>query len=63
MTVWEYIELIRINYAQLELITTNYPITRIAFNCGFHSISNFNTSFKKITKQTPSAYRKLHTNN
>ncbi|MBU9727706.1 AraC family transcriptional regulator [Diplocloster modestus] len=58
MTLWEYIELIRIHQAQLMLATENQSVTDISFSCGFHSVSSFNTSFKKITGLTPSMYRK-----
>lgn len=32
-------------------------ISSIAYDCGFNSISAFNTAFKKITGQTPSQFR------
>lgn len=35
-----------------------YTIASIAYDCGFHSISSFNTTFKALTKQTPSQFRK-----
>ncbi len=35
-----------------------YTIASIAYDCGFNSISSFNTTFKTITKQTPSQFRK-----
>ena len=36
-------------------------ISEIAFECGFNNFTNFNKQFKRITGQTPSAYRKEKT--
>lgn len=36
----------------------NYTIMGIAFESGFNSKTSFNTTFKKITKQTPSEFKK-----
>ncbi|MEM7572052.1 MAG: AraC family transcriptional regulator [Bacteroidota bacterium] len=35
-----------------------YTIASIAYDCGFNSISSFNTTFKVMTQQTPSQFRK-----
>lgn len=51
----------RIAEAQRRLrseIYRPYTIASIAYDCGFNSISSFNTTFKSITKQTPSQFRK-----
>ena len=56
----EYINRYRINHA-LELLknpkTKSYTIASVAFDCGFNSLSTFNTAFKKVTGKTPSTYR------
>ncbi|MBO0323063.1 helix-turn-helix domain-containing protein [Muricauda sp. CAU 1633] len=36
----------------------NTKIAHIAYDCGFNSLSSFNTAFKKATGTTPSAYLK-----
>nr|WP_299382260.1 helix-turn-helix domain-containing protein [Allomuricauda sp.] len=35
-----------------------FTISAIAFDCGFNSLSSFNTAFKKFEGVTPSAYKK-----
>ena len=39
---------------------SNYTIMAIAMECGFKSKSTFNSVFKKITRQTPSAFKRMH---
>ncbi len=48
----------RISHAQLLLATTDDSITQIYLNSGFHTKSNFNREFLRVTEQTPSAYRR-----
>ena len=57
-TLSEYLTEERISHAQRELLTTDLPITKLAFNCGFQSISRFNAAFLKITGCTPREFRK-----
>ena len=37
--------------------TTNKTVSEIAFEVGFESISQFNRTFKKITKTSPTQYK------
>lgn len=56
-----FINTYRIEEAKKRLISEEYQqftIASIAYDCGFNSISSFNTTFKANTKQTPSQYRK-----
>ncbi|MDD1779986.1 AraC family transcriptional regulator [Enterovibrio sp. ZSDZ35] len=47
----------RIEYAKQLLTNTNESISDIYLQSGFHTKSNFNREFSRITGQTPSAYR------
>ena len=53
----EYVNNYRINEACHELIRSDKTILRIAYDCGFDSLRNFNRIFKKATNITPSEYR------
>jgi AraC-like DNA-binding protein len=56
----QYLNSFRINEAKQKLSSSNHrniTISSIAYECGFNSISAFNTAFKKIVHQTPSQFR------
>lgn len=57
LTLSEYIIEERISHAQRKLITTDKNIASIAFECGFNSISWFNTCFKQMNGCTPREFR------
>ena len=38
-------------------VSAQEKIATIAYDCGFKSVSAFNTAFKKATNQTPSQFR------
>lgn len=59
-TLTEYIQLTRIRNAQTMLISTNKPITDIAFASGFSSFSQFNRAFNNFVGTSPSKFRKSH---
>lgn len=50
----------RIESAQLQLITSNDPIEKIALENGIDNFSYFNRMFKKYSCITPGEYRRLH---
>lgn len=56
--VSDYITYIRILHAEQLLKTTNYPITRIAEECGYNDGNYFVTAFKKAKGVTPFQFRK-----
>lgn len=53
----DYITYIRIFHAERLLKTTNYPITRIATECGYNDSNYFSTIFKKLKGITPYRFR------
>jgi len=56
-TYVQFLTEVRIGYACRMLIENKKSIQQIAFDCGFHNISNFNRSFRLLKFQKPTAYR------
>ena len=56
----DYVNRIRIERAQMLLVTTDLPIKQIAEKVGIASNSYFSTLFKKQTLNTPEEYKKMH---
>ncbi len=57
MSFANYLSNVRVYHASDDLLYTDEPITRIAYNNGFASAALFNKVFKKITGLTPTEYR------
>lgn len=57
-TLHDYVEEQRIKKAENMLITTDYTLTRIAYECGFSSQSYFGYVFRKRKNMTPREYAK-----
>jgi len=57
ITIFEYIEQVRINNGCMLLKTTELSVTETALRSGFNSISYFNRVFKRILGISPRAYR------
>ncbi len=53
-----YIQMTRISNAQQMLLSGDLKITDIAIKCGFNSFSQFNRTFNKLVKKSPSEFRK-----
>ncbi len=47
----------RVEEAKYLLRTTEEPVSSIAFDVGFNSLASFNRVFRKVTDQTPTAFR------
>ena len=58
-TLREYVEEQRIRKAANMLITTDFPLTKIAYDCGFSSQSYFSYAFKRKMNYSPSEYKKM----
>lgn len=53
----EYLNDMRIGYACKLLIEGNLTVSQICFECGFNNLSNFNRTFRRLTKFTPTEYQ------
>ncbi len=60
ITLWDFINMKRIETAKNKLITTNLSIKNISSTCGYVSISTFIRTFKKFSGMTPGHYRNLY---
>lgn len=56
----QYINTLRINYAQTLLQRTDEDILSISFTCGYENSRTFNREFLKICGCSPREYRKLN---
>ncbi len=54
----KYLNFVRIIHAKQLLASTDMPITEIATECGFNSVSHFIVTYKELQNTTPLAYRK-----
>ncbi len=59
-TPLKYINLKKVEKAQLLLLTTEAPIRDVAFELSIDNISYFNRIFKQYTGKTPGEYRSEH---
>jgi AraC family transcriptional regulator len=57
-TVNDYVKRIRVQKAATKLLYSNLPVTEIAFDCGFSSVSTLSRAFKQHYGVSPSAYRR-----
>ncbi len=57
-TVTNYLQLIRVDAAKVDLVNTDLPFDDISPNAGYENVSFFRRIFKKITSLTPAEYRR-----
>ncbi len=60
MTLTDFVNIKRMEYAVFLLSSTNQPISMVAQNCGIHDDNYFTKLFKKYVGVTPTAFRKSH---
>ena len=58
LSISDYLQLQRIEYAKKLLKETNLPVSEVALSAGYSNFSYFSTIFKKFTKFNPMEYRK-----
>lgn len=58
MTLNEYVNLLRLSYAQAMLMKEESNVLHIAMESGFGSLSAFNSAFRKICGRSPSDFRR-----
>ncbi|MDX1679153.1 MAG: PocR ligand-binding domain-containing protein [Akkermansiaceae bacterium] len=58
LTLTDYVNRCRIDWAKRELLKPEERISEIAFLVGYQSLSQFNRSFARIVGQSPSHYRR-----
>ncbi len=58
MTLNDYINLMRLSYAQAMLMHDDASVLAIAMESGFGSLSAFNKSFRKVAGMSPSDFRR-----
>jgi len=56
-TVGEYIRLVRVTFARQQLTASDQPIAEIAIDAGFADQSHLSKSFRRVTGESPAAYR------
>lgn len=57
ITPMAYVTVVRIENAKRLIIIGHLPIGLIAMQCGFASQAHFSTTFKRVTRMTPTEYR------
>jgi len=59
---YDWVNLYRVEKAKSLLLESDVQVSRVCFDVGFNSKSTFYAAFKKVTGQTPGAYRKAAKN-
>ena len=58
MSFVHYLQQVRVAEAKRLLEQVDLPITKICFDCGFSTVSQFNRVFRRVEKGTPREYRR-----
>src|SRR5690606_17047458 len=57
-TFSQFVNQVRVTHATTLLLTKNWDVLRICYECGFKNLSYFNRQFKDIIGLSPTEYRK-----
>ena len=60
LSVSEYINKLRLNYAANLLLNSNMSIIDISFACGFQNLGYFYRTFKEQYDLTPANFKKIY---
>ena len=58
LTFTEYLNRVRVERAGEHLLKPHVRVSEVAFEVGFHSLTHFNRTFRRIMGQSPTAYRR-----
>ena len=58
MTVFEYLNQLKIEFSCKLLMDNDLGILDVRLDSGFNNLSHFNRQFKKVTRLPPLEYRK-----
>ena len=58
LTFVEYLNTVRVGHACKLLFEKDRNVVEVAYDCGYHSLANFNRQFKAVTNYSPLEYRK-----
>jgi AraC-like DNA-binding protein len=58
LTLNEYVNLLRLSYAQARLVNDDANVLSVAMDSGFGSLSAFNKSFRRIAGKSPTDFRR-----
>ena len=62
LTLTDYINRCRVDWAKRELLSPEVRVSEIAYLVGYQSLSQFNRSFARITGSSPTTYRREQLN-
>jgi AraC-like DNA-binding protein len=60
VTFTSWVAILRVKRACELLTTSTLPVTDVAFEAGFHSLSQFNRTFRRLRGESPREFRLSH---
>lgn len=60
VTFMSWVAILRVKRACELLATGNLRVTDVAFEAGFHSLSQFNRTFRRLRGESPREFRLAH---